>query len=180
MNKAVFLDRDGVINVEIDYVYKIEEFEFIENTFEALKFIQEKGYQIVIVTNQSGIARGFYTEEQFQTLTDWMLEKFREQGINVAALYYCPHHPEKGIGKYKMDCECRKPKPGMILRAQKDLDIDLEQSYIVGDKISDVQSGLAAGIKNGVLVKSGHKLPENVDDSIKIYDNLYDCATKLL
>lgn len=180
MNKAVFLDRDGVINVEVDYVYKIEDFIFIEKTFEALKIIQDKGYQIVIVTNQSGIGRGYYTEEQFHVLTDWMLERFKEQGIKVASVYYCPHHPKNGIGVYKVDCECRKPKPGMILKAQKDLDIDLEQSYIIGDKISDVQSGIAAGIKHCVLVKSGHKISGEIDNSIKIYENLYDCVTKLL
>ena len=157
MNKAVFLDRDGVINVEVDYVYKIEDFIFIEKTFEALKIIQDKGYQIVIVTNQSGIGRGYYTEEQFHILTDWMLERFKEQGINVASVYYCPHHPKNGIGVYKVDCECRKPKPGMILKAQKDLDIDLEQSYIIGDKISDVQSGPM--YKPSAFAPEAHHLP---------------------
>lgn len=177
---AVFLDRDGVINVEKDYLYKIEDFEFIEKSIDAMRMIKEKGYMLVVVTNQSGIARGFYTEQDFQQLTEWMDWSLQDQGILLDGIYYCPHHPEAKISKYKCDCNCRKPKPGMILDSAKELGIDLEKSIMVGDKISDVESGIAAGIQRNYLVRTGHEFSkENEEKATKVYENLYELAKDL-
>lgn len=137
MNNAIFLDRDGTINVEKDYLYRIEDFEFLPGVIEALKALQSAGFKLIIITNQSGIARGYYSEEDFQKLNAWMIEELLTHGIEIAAVYYCPHHPDAKIEKYKEDCSCRKPKLGMYEQAIKDFDINLEGSYAIGDKIRD-------------------------------------------
>ena len=146
MNKALFLDRDGVINIEKNYLYKVDEFEFIDGVFELCKHYQDLGYLIIIVTNQSGIARGYYTEDDFSILSSWMIDEFKKHGIEIANVYHCPHHPDIS-GK----CSCRKPEPGMILDAAKKFDIDLEQSILVGDKERDIEAALNAGIKSTYL-----------------------------
>ncbi|MCT7433172.1 D-glycero-beta-D-manno-heptose 1,7-bisphosphate 7-phosphatase [Aliarcobacter cryaerophilus] len=156
MNKALFLDRDGVINKEKNYLYKIEDFEFIDGVFETCKYFQDKGYLIIIITNQAGIARGKYTEDDYQILTDWMIKKFEKKEIKISKVYYCPHHPH-----FSGKCQCRKPNPGMILQAQNDFDIDLSQSILVGDKNSDIEAGINSGIKMNYLVQTGHKIEEN-------------------
>ena len=156
MNKALFLDRDGVINKEKNYLYKIEDFEFIDGVFETCKYFQDNGYLIIVITNQAGIARGKYTEDDYQTLTNWMIKEFEKNNIKISKVYYCPHHPD-----FSGDCECRKPNPGMILQAKKDFDIDLSQSILVGDKNSDIEAGINAGIKMNYLVETGHKIYEN-------------------
>ncbi|WP_405329042.1 D-glycero-beta-D-manno-heptose 1,7-bisphosphate 7-phosphatase [Ruminobacter sp.] len=177
---AVFLDRDGVINVEKDYVYTIDEFEFIEDSIEALKIIQDKGYALVVVTNQSGIARGYYTEEDFLKLTEWMDWCLIDRGVTLDGIYYCPHHPEKGIGKYKVDCNCRKPKAGLIFDAVKQLDIDLGRSVMVGDKVSDIECGKNAGIKRNYLVRSGHAISaEDEKKATGVYKDLMALAKDL-
>ncbi|WP_298508879.1 D-glycero-beta-D-manno-heptose 1,7-bisphosphate 7-phosphatase [uncultured Ruminobacter sp.] len=177
---AVFLDRDGVINVEKDYVYTIDEFEFIEDSIEALKIIQDKGYALVVVTNQSGIARGYYTEEDFLKLTEWMDWCLIDRGVTLDGIYYCPHHPEKGIGKYKVDCNCRKPKAGLIFDAVKQLDIDLGRSVMVGDKVSDIECGKNAGIKRNYLVRSGHAISaEDEKKATGVYKDLMAFAKDL-
>jgi D-glycero-D-manno-heptose 1,7-bisphosphate phosphatase len=137
MNKAIFLDRDGTINVEKNYLYKIEDFEFLPGVIEGLKLLQEAGYLLIIITNQSGIGRGYYTEEDFNILNNWMLEKLKEKGVKITAVYYCPHLPDAQVEKYRKNCECRKPKLGMFLRAIEDYDIDLSRSCAIGDKIRD-------------------------------------------
>jgi D-glycero-D-manno-heptose 1,7-bisphosphate phosphatase len=137
MNKAVFLDRDGTINVEKNYLYKIEDFEFIPGVIEGLKLLQDAGFLLIIITNQSGIARGYYTEEDFNRLNNWMLNQLVEYGVNIAKVYYCPHLPDATVKEYRIDCECRKPKLGMYYQAIRDYDIDLGQSYAIGDKIRD-------------------------------------------
>jgi len=141
MQKAVFVDRDGVINIDYGHVHKKENFHFFDGIFEVLKWFEDNGYLIIVVTNQAGIAKGLYTEQEFLSLTDWMIEKFREKGITINKVYYCPHHPD-----YTGDCECRKPKPGMILRAKEEFGIDLGLSVLIGDKESDVEAGLRAGV----------------------------------
>lgn len=141
MYKALFLDRDGVVNVEKDYLYKIDDFEFINGIFELCKFFQEKNYKIVIVTNQSGIARGFYSEDDFNHLSHWMTKQFQTNGIEITAIYHCPHHE-----KYSIKCQCRKPEPGMLLQAAQEYNIDLVNSIIVGDKERDIEAGLNAGL----------------------------------
>lgn len=177
---AVFLDRDGVINVEKDYVYTIDEFEFIEDSIEALKILQDKGYALVVVTNQSGIARGYYTEEDFLKLTEWMDWCLIDRGVTLDGIYYCPHHPEKGVGKYKVDCNCRKPKAGLIFDAVKQLNIDLSRSVMVGDKISDVECGINAGIKRNYLVRSGHALSAEAEKKATgVYKDLMALAKDL-
>lgn len=146
MNKALFLDRDGVVNVEINYLYKKEDFVFVEGILELCNYFQKLGYIIIVVTNQSGIARGYYDEASFEALSRWMVEEFSENGIEIKKVYYCPHHPE-----ISGECSCRKPNPGMILDAKNEFNIDLKNSILVGDKESDIEAALAAGIKTTYL-----------------------------
>jgi len=153
MTKALFLDRDGVINIEKDYLYKIEEFEFIDGVFETCRYFQSKGYIIVVITNQSGIDRGYYSHEDFKVLSDWMVDAFKQEGIDIAKVYYCPHHPSIS-GK----CSCRKPNSGMIVDAQEEWDIDLSNSILVGDKISDIEAGQKAGVGENYLIATGHDI----------------------
>ena len=138
-NKALFLDRDGVINVDRGYVFKIEDFCFTDGIIETLAYFQDKNYLLMIITNQSGIARGYYTEEDFQDLTEWMQRWFAENGVQITKVYFSPYHLEHGLGKYKKDSFCRKPNPGMILTAQEEFDLDLGQSILVGDKETDIE-----------------------------------------
>jgi D-glycero-D-manno-heptose 1,7-bisphosphate phosphatase len=153
-SKALFLDRDGVINVESGYVHRRESFEFIPGIFELCRAAQSLDYLLVVATNQAGIARGYYSESDFNDLTDWMMARFAEKKISITRLYYCPYHPVFGVGKYKYDSPDRKPNPGMLLRAQSDLDLDLGSSILVGDKLSDIQAGCAAGVGTQILLTS--------------------------
>ncbi|MCW8896120.1 MAG: D-glycero-beta-D-manno-heptose 1,7-bisphosphate 7-phosphatase [Sulfurimonas sp.] len=146
MNKALFLDRDGVINTEVNYLHKIEDFEFIDGIFTLCMHYQNLGYMIIVVTNQSGIARGYYTEHDFNVLTSWMKKEFEKYAIEIKKVYFCPHHPD-----ISGECECRKPKSGMLLDAAKEFDIDLENSIIIGDKERDIEAGLNAGLKETYL-----------------------------
>ena len=147
-NKAIFLDRDGTINVEKNYISQIEDFEFIPGIFELLKNYQQSGFMIFIITNQSGIARGFYSENDFKNLTNWMLEQFNKKGIKITKVYHCPHHPEI-TGK----CNCRKPNPGMILQAIQEFNIDPVNSVLIGDKKNDILAGKNAGIKKNFYIQ---------------------------
>lgn len=160
MNKAVFLDRDGVINVDHAYVSKAEDFEFIDGVFDACRHFQQQGYLLVIVTNQSGIGRGYYTEQDFQQLTDWMLAQFTLHGINISGVYFCPHHPNNAQPPYNIDCNCRKPAPGMLLQAIHEHNIDVTKSLMLGDKAADMQAAAAAGVSRKILVLSGQSLTE--------------------
>jgi len=146
MNPALFLDRDGVINLDHGYVHTPERFEFVDGIFDLVVAANRAGYVVVVVTNQAGIGRGYYSEKQFYALTDWMKAKFAEQGALIDAVYFCPYHPEHGIGKYRRESEFRKPAPGMLLLAQRELNIDFSRSIFVGDKASDMQAGRAAGV----------------------------------
>ena len=146
MNRALFLDRDGIINVEKGYLYRIEDFEFTSGIFKLCRTAQDFGMVPIVITNQAGIGRGFYTEDDFQRLTAWMLEQFRARGIRMGRVYHCPCHPTAGIGDYRRESFDRKPNPGMILRAKSDFDLDLSRSVLVGDKESDLEAGRAAGI----------------------------------
>ncbi|RLA75482.1 MAG: D-glycero-beta-D-manno-heptose-1,7-bisphosphate 7-phosphatase [Epsilonproteobacteria bacterium] len=146
MKKTLFLDRDGVINIEKDYLYKIEDFEFIDGIFELCKYYQNLGYLIVVVTNQSGIAREYYSEKDFNILSSWMIKEFSKKSININKVYFCPHHPD-----ISGECSCRKPKSGMLLQAQKEFDIDLKNSILIGDKERDIEAGINAGLKETYL-----------------------------
>lgn len=153
MKKAIFFDRDGVINKEKEYLYKIEDFEFVEGSFNTLKTLQEKGYLLFIITNQSGIARSYYTLEDFNKLNSWMLKEFEKEGIKISQVEFCPHVSSD-------NCSCRKPKIGMIDNILKNYEIDLENSWLIGDKDSDIKCAKNAKIKNTIQVKSGHKFNE--------------------
>ena len=145
MKKALFLDRDGIINVDHGYVSQIEKFEFVEGIFDLLKCFADAGYLIFVVTNQSGIGRGYYSEDNFTALTEWMIEAFRKRGLKIEKVYYCPHSPED-------KCHCRKPQIGMIEQALADYPVDLAHSYMIGDKQSDIDLALNAGIGQSVYI----------------------------
>ena len=145
--KAAFLDRDGVINIDYEYVGKKEDFKFKEGIFELLKFLQNKGYKLFIVTNQSGISRGYYNENDFHKLMKWMINELKKENIKIKDYEFCPHHPE-----ITGECECRKPNPGMILNLAKKYDIDLKNSIMIGDNLSDIKAGENAGIKKNYLI----------------------------
>jgi len=149
---ALFLDRDGVINVDRHYVWRIEDFEFMPGIFELVEAAVQGGLLPIVVTNQAGIGRGYYAEEDFRRLDDWMHVQFRERGAAIARTYHCPYHPTEGIGVYRRESFDRKPNPGMILRAKADFDIDLSNSVLVGDKDSDIEAGRAAGVRHNVKV----------------------------
>lgn len=153
---ALFLDRDGVINVDHGYVHRTQDFEFLPGIFELARTARTLGLRIVVVTNQAGIGRGLYEECDFERLTAWMRERFAEAGAPIDAVYHCPTHPTAGIGPYRAESPRRKPNPGMILEARDELGLDLAASILLGDKPSDVQAGLAAGVGlNLLLVADG-------------------------
>ena len=175
MKKAIFLDRDGTINVEKDYIYKSEDLVFEEGTIEALKTFKNLGYILIVVSNQSGIARGYFTEEDLNIFNNNMNEILKKNGVEITEFYCCPHHPD-GIGEYKKVCECRKPNNKMIEDAIKKYNINREKSYMIGDKTSDIGAGLKSNLKT-VLVKTGYGLKdmEKVDkNETLIYENLKD------
>ncbi len=149
MRKALFLDRDGVINIEKEYLYNIEAVEFVEGIFKLCRFYQERSFDIVIVTNQSGIARGMYTMEAFNRLMEWMKGRFLEEGIEIKAIYCCPHHPD-----FTGACACRKPEPGMLLQAAREYDIDLKHSFLIGDSERDIEAAFRAGLPYAYLLSS--------------------------
>lgn len=146
VRRALFLDRDGVINVEKNYVHRIQDFEFLEGIFDVCRLAKQQGMLTVVVTNQAGIGRGYYSEEEFFALTDWMRKRFVEESAPIDAVYYCPFHPRHGVGVYQRDSYDRKPNPGMILRARDEFGIDLSRSILIGDKGSDIMAAKAAGM----------------------------------
>ena len=156
--KAAFLDRDGVINIDTGYVGKIEDFEFKEGIIDLLRLLQKLGFTLFVVTNQSGIARGYYTEDDFYILTEWMKDEFKKKGIEIKDIRFCPHHPD-----ITGECECRKPKPGMILDLAKKYDIDLKNSIMIGDGDRDIEAAKRAGIKK----------------TFKVEESLYDIIKKI-
>ena len=149
---ALFLDRDGVINIEKNYLHKKEDFEFIEGIFDLCQNYMQKGYYIIVVTNQSGIARGYYSEEDFASLSLWMIKSFAQKGVHIDKVYHCPHHPD-----ISGECDCRKPKPGMLIQAAKDFHVDLKNSILIGDSERDIQAAHAAGVKQTYLFTSEAK-----------------------
>ena len=150
---ALFLDRDGVVNHEIGYLYKPEQVVFMAGVFDLCRYAQQQRYKLIIITNQSGIARQLYSEADFHSLMKWMMEEFLHANIRIDGYYFCPHHPEFGVGPYRTECADRKPQPGMILQASSDHGINLKQSVLVGDRCSDIQAGAAAGIANLILLR---------------------------
>ncbi|MGN1210021.1 MAG: D-glycero-beta-D-manno-heptose 1,7-bisphosphate 7-phosphatase [Duodenibacillus sp.] len=157
LRKAAFLDRDGVINIDHAYVHRWEEFEWVDGVLEAARLLHEAGYLLVIVTNQSGIGRGYYTEKDFECLNREVRRAFAQAGAPLAGIYFCPHHPVKALEPYRKACDCRKPAPGLLLQAVRDLQIDPAQSLMVGDKVSDMQAAEAAGVPVRILVGTDGK-----------------------
>ncbi|SET89417.1 D-glycero-beta-D-manno-heptose 1,7-bisphosphate 7-phosphatase [Thalassotalea agarivorans] len=172
MNKALFLDRDGIVNIDKGYVHNIADIEFVEGIFALCKKAYQQGYKIIMVTNQSGIGRGYYSEDDFTALTEWIHAAFAQKGIEVSATYFCPHHPTKGKGKYLTSCECRKPAPGMLIQAKEQNNIDFLQSIYIGDKDSDMEAAQKVGIEKRYLLRTNYPLANPFQDTI--VESLHD------
>ena len=151
--RALFIDRDGVVNVNHGYVHRIDQFDFIPGIFELARFVTgELGWRIIVATNQAGIGRGYFDEAAYETLTQWMCDRFRQEGAPLARVYHCPYHAEHGVGAYKIDHPWRKPNPGMFLQAASDFGISLADSALIGDQMSDIEAAAAAGIGFRILL----------------------------
>ena len=166
--RALFLDRDGVVNVEVGYLYRSEEVTFVDGIFPLCRTAMQLGYRLIVVTNQAGIARGYYTEADFHTLMDFIQAELRVEQIELDAIYYCPFHPEHGIGQYKREHEDRKPGTGMLRRGAREFDLSLAESVMIGDRCSDIAAANAAGLRQAFLISgtewstcSGRYLPVN-------------------
>ena len=171
---AVFLDRDGTINVEKEYLHRIEDFEFIPGAPEAIKRLKDAGYLVFVVTNQSGVARGFYSLDDVDALHEHIQKELSYHETSLDGFYVCPHHPTAGKGDYLADCDCRKGRPGMLLKAAKEFNIKLVDSYIVGDKQSDIDAGMVVGCRT-ILVLTGYgaQTAENLDrDELPVVEDL--------
>jgi D-glycero-D-manno-heptose 1,7-bisphosphate phosphatase len=149
---AIFLDRDGTINEEMGYINHPDRFKIFPFVAESIKILKEQGFKIIIVTNQSGIARGYFTEELLKEVHGRLIQYLKQKDANLDAIYYCPHHPTVGDKKYRLDCDCRKPKPGMIEKAVKEYNIDLKRSFIIGDRFKDVVFGKRMNLKTGFVL----------------------------
>lgn len=180
IKRAVFIDRDGTLNVEKEYLYRPEECELIPGAEQAIRLLNQAGWLVVVVTNQSGVARGYYGEQDVVTLHRHIAAELSRSGAQVAGWYYCPHHPS-GVEPYNQPCSCRKPLPGMLLQAAGELAIDLSNSWMVGDKLADVEAGLAAGCRP-ILVRTGYGQPESAQlpDNVPVCDDLAAAARLIL
>lgn len=163
--KTIFLDRDGVINQEVEYLFRIIDFKFIDGIFDACLYFNSIGYKIIIITNQSGIGRGYYQESDYNFLTNWMLSQFVKKGVSILDTFHCPHVPN-------IYCSCRKPQPGMFLQAKKKYNINMNNSWMIGDKETDIEAANRSGIKNTILVRSGHLIDESESNSKFIIDSV--------
>lgn len=180
--RAVFLDRDGTINVEREYLYRVEDFQFIEGAPYAIKRLRDAGYLVVVVTNQSGVARGYYTLDDVAALHRYIQQQLAEIGTAIDAFYTCPHHPSAGRGELRQACDCRKGSPGMLLQAAAELDIDLARSFMIGDKRVDIEAGRRAGctplmVLTGYGAREAGYLP---DDEGSLFADLSAAADYLL
>jgi D-glycero-D-manno-heptose 1,7-bisphosphate phosphatase len=181
MSKAAFIDRDGVINEDRAYVHRTAEFEFIRGSIDALRLLRAAGFLLVVVTNQSGIARGLFTEADYHALDAYMRERLSLAGVSLDSVQYCPHLPDAPVAQYRLDCDCRKPRAGMIRAAAGQLHIDLGQSILIGDRKADVEAGRAAGVGRCFLVRSGQQLSDS--DALLadgVYADLAHCVGELL
>lgn len=164
---AVFLDRDGVLNLDTNYVHRPEDFVWIDGAREAIKFLNDKGHYVFVITNQAGIARGYYSIDHFNEFCEWIDKELMHYAAHIDATYYCPHHPSEGKGHYNQSCTCRKPEPGMILKAIDEWSVDISNSFFIGDKESDMQASQRAGIKS-FLFKGGNLL-DFIKDRLDIH-----------
>ncbi|PSJ43834.1 D-glycero-beta-D-manno-heptose-1,7-bisphosphate 7-phosphatase [Zobellella endophytica] len=177
---AIFLDRDGVINKDTGYVSHSDDFIFIDGVIDAMKQFKQKGFLLVVVTNQSGIARGLFSEDDFMRLTEWMDWSLADRGVDLDGIYFCPHHPSAGNGPDTRECDCRKPAPGMLLDAAKELNIDLAASYMVGDKVSDMKAAETAGVGHKILVRTGKAITEEGEAMADaVYPSLVEFAQNI-
>lgn len=151
---ALFLDRDGVINIDHAYVHRPAQTEWVPGIFDLVRRAKSAGLEPIVITNQAGIARGYFDEAQFLAYMAWIAEAFRLEACPLLAIYHCPHHPSAGVGEFRIDCNCRKPAPGMIQRAAKEWDLNLARSVLIGDKAGDVEAGIAAGVGRNILLLS--------------------------
>jgi len=176
--KALFLDRDGVVNIDVGYLHEPGACVFLEDIFELVRMANHAGYVVVLVTNQAGIGRGYYSVDQFQAFTDWMLGEFQSRGARIDRVYYCPHHPEFGIGEYRQACACRKPQPGMFEQARADFDLDMAGSLMIGDKPSDLQAASRADVAHRFLLAPAgeyeHELSASLCSRIDGLSELFD------
>ena len=163
--KTIFLDRDGVINKEVNYLHKIKDVEFIDGIFETCQYFNNLGYSIIIVTNQAGISKGFYDLNDYEILNKWILSQFKYHNIEILDVLHCPHSPESR-------CSCRKPEPGMLLYAKKKHHIEMQDSWLIGDKETDIEAAISADIPNTILVRSGHKINEGTTSAKFILDSI--------
>jgi D-glycero-D-manno-heptose 1,7-bisphosphate phosphatase len=178
--KAAFIDRDGVINVERGFLHQVEQFVFVPGSVEALQWLQAAGYLLVVITNQSGIARGLYSEADYLQLTAYMQQRLLAAGVRLSAVEHCPHLPDAPLAEFRLDCDCRKPRPGMLLRAAAALDIDLPASLLVGDRATDIQAGRSAGVGRCWLVRSGVPLSQaDIELADGVFDDLAACVRQL-
>lgn len=181
LSPAIFIDRDGVINKELEYVWRVENFHILPGVVDGIRRLQNAGFRTFVITNQAGIGRGFFTEQDFSNITNFMLTSLTGEGVHIDEVYFCPHHPEHGLGRYKTDCVCRKPQPGMILKACAEHAIDPSASYLIGDKATDIAAGRAAHLKGCVLVKSGHPVDQQDAASADVVvADLYEAAVWIL
>lgn len=179
MDKAVFLDRDGTINKEVTYLYRPEDLVILPGVPEAVKILRDNGFCILVVTNQAGIARGYYTVEHMHRLHRYLNEQLKRDGAWIDAFYYCPHHPEHGIGEYRKVCRCRKPDTGMFEMAEREYEIDKKHSYMIGDKRIDVQAGHNYGIRS-ILVGTGYGREEREKSRRQGEEPFYDFYSETL
>jgi D-glycero-D-manno-heptose 1,7-bisphosphate phosphatase len=178
--KAAFVDRDGVITVDSGFLHRVADLVFLPGAIEGLQRLQAAHYLLVVITNQSGIARGFYTEADYLRLTGHMQQRLSAAGVQLSAVEYCPHLPDAQIARYRVDCDCRKPLPGMLRRAAAALNIDMASSVLVGDRAIDVQAGRSAGVGRCWLVRSGVALsPSDIELADAVFDDLAACARQL-
>ena len=177
--KVAFLDRDGVINKEVGYLHKKEDFKYTYKCVDALQTIKSLGYEIVIITNQAGIGKGIFTRKQYDDLTSFIQRDLCNHGIRLLDIVFCPHVKGAKLADYDVDCFFRKPNPGMIKYIFEKYLASPEDAILIGDKVSDVRAGLAAGIDDVYLVRSGHKLKDEDAKSFKTFLNLYECSNYL-
>ena len=153
MNRAVFLDRDGTIVEDPGYLDSCDKVRFLPGVSKAIKLLKESGFKVIVITNQSGVARGYFTEETVKEINKYICQSLVEEGTSIDRIYYCPHHIEGVIERYKKDCYCRKPEPGMVEEAAREFDIDLKKSFVIGDKGSDIEAGHRAGCRTILLAR---------------------------
>lgn len=169
MDKVVFLDRDGTINREVNYLHKPEDLVILSGVPEAIRMLQDAGFRIVVVTNQAGVARGFYTCQDVENLHGYLNEVLQKDGAHIDHFFYCPHHPEHGVGQYKITCDCRKPAAGMFRMAEQYYEIDKAHSYMIGDKLLDVEAGRNYGV-HSILVGTGYGAAIYQEQEASAYD----------